>query len=893
MLLKYRPRLYSNGIGVATLLVVLLVFGFSSVANASSLYWYGENNSTCWQSGQPGGSSFACDGVGAGFLPGHMVEGGVSADVFNVSSSGDYCNYYRLGDQLTLQDSTNEGPTTGYTPPTPYGSYQETDGYRNVCQASGANWGQEVRSAAPGNGCWTTCGMHHYLSFYNQGLNNRPWNSAFGGPTLVVSAEADPQTLSYSAEDAGAWGYVCPVLQDVTTGGILEYCLQEWRARTNSSEWSQERVGSCAGAGGDSLDTIQTFFYPGTIYATQREGSANTFVLGSSGWRHYVAGISTGNLQNAISADNSHCGRSLSSSPQNYALLGVEQGLEGWRYTNEIGGSSRNLQLSTEYTLQAPSTTTQGATELTGPTAQLHGQVNPNSSDTHYYFEYGPTTSYGTDNPAFPGTDIGSGTGSVSTSNSISGLQSGATYHYRVVATNSAGTSWGGDQVFTEPPPPTVTTSAASEVSQTSAKMNGSVNPNGLDTHYYFEYGLTTSYGTDNPAFPGADIGGGTSSIPTSTTISELEPGTTYHYRVVATSTAGTSYGADHKVTTLAEPNVFFADANKANTITDRWYTPATGWLQTNLGGDEIAKTTSPTAVMDGNEANAFFVDASKGDTLTDRWYQTGVGWQQTIFLGDEVAKGTSPTVVMVGNEPNVFFVDASKGNTLTDRWLRSGVGWEQINLGGDEVAKGTSPTALMDGNEANVFFVDASKGDTLTDRWYQTGVGWQQTIFLGDEVASGTSPTAVMDGNEPNVFFVDATESKTLTDRWLQEGVGWQQTIFLGDEVASGTSPTAVMDINEPNVFFVDATKSNTLTDRWLHEGGGWYQTNFAGDPAATGTSPTAVSVGDEPNVFFVDATKSNTLTDRWLQYSVGWQQTNFGGDAVTSTDSPSVLGL
>lgn len=210
MLLKYRRPRSSEGthrLGVTALLVALLLLGLSSAAHASSsLYWYGEGNSTCWQAGQPGGSSFACDSAGAGFLPSHMVEGGISADIFGVSASGDYCNYYRLGDHLTLEDSTNEGPTTGYTPPTPYGSYQRSDAYKNVCQAGGANWGQEVRRAAPENGCWTTCGMHHFVSFHSQGSNNRPWNSAFGAPTLIVSAEADPQLLSNSSEDAGAWG---------------------------------------------------------------------------------------------------------------------------------------------------------------------------------------------------------------------------------------------------------------------------------------------------------------------------------------------------------------------------------------------------------------------------------------------------------------------------------------------------------------------------------------------------------------------------------------------------------------------------------------------------------------------------------------------------------------
>jgi hypothetical protein len=51
-----------------------------------------------------------------------MVEGGIAPQI-QLSTSGDYCGYYRLGDQLTSQDSSNEGGWTGYVTPTPYSSY--------------------------------------------------------------------------------------------------------------------------------------------------------------------------------------------------------------------------------------------------------------------------------------------------------------------------------------------------------------------------------------------------------------------------------------------------------------------------------------------------------------------------------------------------------------------------------------------------------------------------------------------------------------------------------------------------------------------------------------------------------------------------------------------------
>jgi hypothetical protein len=96
-----------------------------------------------------------------------------------------------------------------------------------------------------------------------------------------------------------------------------------------------------------------------------------------------------------------------------------------------------------------PKVTTEAATEVTGSRARLNATVNPNGTDTHYYFQYGPTTSYGNTIPASPGMDIGSGTGGIYTWNMIENLQPGTTYHFRIVASNSWGTSYGTDQAFT------------------------------------------------------------------------------------------------------------------------------------------------------------------------------------------------------------------------------------------------------------------------------------------------------------------------------------------------------------------------------------------------------------------------------------------------------------
>jgi phosphodiesterase/alkaline phosphatase D-like protein len=93
---------------------------------------------------------------------------------------------------------------------------------------------------------------------------------------------------------------------------------------------------------------------------------------------------------------------------------------------------------------------------------------------------------------------------------------------------------------------PEANTGLASTVYATSAVLNGTVSPNGLTTTYYFEYGTTTAYGlaTANRTTD-ADAS-------VSETVSGLSADTTYHYRLVATNSSGTSYGSDRSFQTAS-----------------------------------------------------------------------------------------------------------------------------------------------------------------------------------------------------------------------------------------------------------------------------------------------------------------------------------------------------
>jgi FG-GAP repeat len=113
------------------------------------------------------------------------------------------------------------------------------------------------------------------------------------------------------------------------------------------------------------------------------------------------------------------------------------------------------------------------------------------------------------------------------------------------------GAAW----VFASPPviPPTVVTGSASSITQTSATLNATVNPNGetvSDCH--FEYGISPSYGSSVPctSLPGS----GASPVSVSAPLTGLTPNTPYHFQIVATNPTGTSAGADQTFTTAEAP---------------------------------------------------------------------------------------------------------------------------------------------------------------------------------------------------------------------------------------------------------------------------------------------------------------------------------------------------
>lgn len=182
-----------------------------------------------------------------------------------------------------------------------------------------------------------------------------------------------------------------------------------------------------------------------------------------------------------------------------------------------------------------PAVSTGVTTNVGTTTAELHGAVDPNGASTTYYFEWGKSTSYGS---ASTSASAGSGTSPVSVYAKIGHLKPGTTYHYRLVATNSSGTTDGADHAFTtasasaHPNAAGAATGSVENLSSTGAVLTGTVSPNG-NTNWYFLWGTQNNLNQQTTSVPlgfFAPIG---VAWPLE---GSLTPATIYQYQLVATT---------------------------------------------------------------------------------------------------------------------------------------------------------------------------------------------------------------------------------------------------------------------------------------------------------------------------------------------------------------------
>jgi Repeat of unknown function (DUF346) len=511
-----------------------------------------------------------------------------------------------------------------------------------------------------------------------------------------------------------------------------------------------------------------------------------------------------------------------------------------------------------------PTVTTDAPSGVGTTNATLHAEVNPQGVDTKYFFEYGTTESYGSYTTT---EDAGAGESIVHVQAPIGGLAPGTTYYYRIVASSAIGEVFGGPVGFTtQAPPPTVTTSAALGVQLTRVTLNGTVNANGVDTHYHFEYGPTTSYGSSTTE---GDAGSGTSAVQESYTVTGLVPGATYHYRLVATSVGGTIPGSDVAVTLFGTTGDFtetlssVAQSNGNVDVFGRlsnghlghiWYTSGYWNGPQDLGGSVASE---PSAVLAGGHVQVFW----KG---TDGNLWTGIEespgqWSGATSLGDGTL-GSAPHAIGQSNGTIDVFWGGGGGQLYHD--FTTGGAWHGWEAKGGAVASDPSPVLIGGGHYA--VFWKGTDGNLWEGKW--EGGSWIGPTNRGDGTLGG-GPHAIGQSNGTIDVFWSGGSGSQLYHDYTGGGGAWHGWEAEGGALSSEPSP--VLTGSGHYAVFWKGTDGNLREGKW--EGGSW-EGNINLGSGPLGPPPVATSAENRNiNVFWGATDRSGVWSD-WYTPTNGW---------------------
>jgi hypothetical protein len=301
-------------------------------------------------------------------------------------------------------------------------------------------------------------------------------------------------------------------------------------------------------------------------------------------------------------------------------------------------------------TVSPPSATTGQVISVLPTSASVAGVVNPHDSSTTWYFEFGLST-----NASFGSTTAVHNLSATSNDDDVaatlSGLSPATSYHYRLVATNSGGTSYGGTGIFNTSAAPSVVTAAASHVGASAATLNGLINPEALSTTWYFEYGSTTTYGSKTP---GKTLAASPNISAVSAVLADLAPQASYHYRLVGVSSAGTTYGVDFELTTGLPVTINTAES----TVVYGGLAVLSGAVTSGRAGQRV------TLESEEFSDTAFTGFAAITTGAGGAWSYSAVPSARTTY--EAVANGGTSSPVVVSVRPAVYVTLVSGGRITT-----------------------------------------------------------------------------------------------------------------------------------------------------------------------------------------------------------------------------------
>jgi hypothetical protein len=470
-----------------------------------------------------------------------------------------------------------------------------------------------------------------------------------------------------------------------------------------------------------------------------------------------------------------------------------------------FGSSTGHLYVSDasadNVTIYGPPTTpgvpfiqSESFTDVTETSATLHATIVPFGLDTTCTFQYVDDAGFqangytgATSVPCVP-FDLGSSFTFVQASADLSGLTSGTTYHFRVVATNSAGTTNGADKTFHTVGAPVVVSESASNLTDTTATLNATVSPSGLDTTCQFQYvdqagfqasGYNMATSVDCSPF---DLGSSFDPQTTSASVTGLTPGTTYHFRVVATNADGTTTGADTTFQTLVSFLIQVGQFGSPGTGSGQFQTPI-GVAVYQRGG-QVYVADSANARIEKFDKKGKFI-AAWGWGVTDGAAMSEVCKSKTKCQAGIAGAGpgqfTTPTSVAVNSSSGPSRGNVYVGDAGTNVVLKfSSAGKYLATIDGSSSAQGhfVSLAGVAVDQNGNLWTADAGTGNV--GQFNNAGT------FLGEWNDPSGSPSAIaVDATRGAVYLI----TFGTTERFTFTG-GGRTTIDSGSGTALGLDP-------------------------------------------------------------------------------------------------------
>jgi DNA-binding beta-propeller fold protein YncE len=382
-----------------------------------------------------------------------------------------------------------------------------------------------------------------------------------------------------------------------------------------------------------------------------------------------------------------------------------------------------------------------------------------------------------------------------------------------------------------EPPHAYAITGTATGIKATEGTLKGTVNPEGLSSQYYFEYGTTKSYGSKTAE---VNAGSGIANVAASQLVAGLAPNTTYHFRVAEVNSTGTTTGEDRTLTTAkgSPPTVITGSATGI--------TATEAILHGTVNPNGFATTDQfeyGTTTSYGSSVPAVAESAGSGTAEVAKGYiLTGLLPSTTYHF---LIKGTSSEGTSFGKDAT--FTTAALTPTFSSNFGSSGTGNGQFN----------QPTGIAV-NPINGNLVVPDEGNNRVEVFNEKGEYLSQFGTLGAGNGQFNQPRGAAVDSKGNIWVVDTGNNRV--QKFNEKGEYQSQFGTKGTGNGQFTAPKNLAVDSKGNVWVADS--GNKRIEKFNEKGE--YVLQFS-----AGTNPIGVAVDSKGNVWTANDNETGAIEE------------------------------